>query len=85
MQSSDIISALALIVSLLAMLYTMLYNRKLLKHQFWSSSEALYVQLEQTIAKSPEILRFHGVEDDVKERYGISLDEFRYGDQKPEE
>jgi hypothetical protein len=75
---SELISAVALIVSLCVLWYTIRHNRKMASHQYWSSSEALYVQLEQALNKSPNILRFHGIDEDIEKTYGITIDELSY-------
>lgn len=76
--NSDIVSALALVASLLALWQAILANKGQQASSTWLTHLSEIVEVEGRLGELPEALRFHGMSKEDLEQAGLTPQEFAY-------
>lgn len=78
MTEAIIISTIALIVSVSSLVWTIYYNKRQQDSNAFISTEKNYITIEQMIADTPSVLKFHNISKDELESINITPEEFSY-------
>jgi hypothetical protein len=78
MEIQGLLSVVALVVSLISVVWTILAHRHMVRHASVHANMAALVELYNRVESTPTVLRFHGVSQEDLDAAGLTATELAY-------